>query len=281
MLLLGAHMSISGGLHLAFSRAEEVGCTAMQIFTKNASQWRARPIAEGEAQAFRQAWRKSSIGPVIAHDSYLINLGAADPLLWEKSIAAFLEEMQRCDQLGIGELVMHPGAHVGTGENAGIARIAEAFRRIFAEAPASVTVLLENTAGQGSYLGGRFEHLTDIMERVPQGRFGICFDTCHAFAAGYDLSTLAGYQAVMEEFQNRVGCEQIRAFHLNDTKKGLGSRTDRHEHIGQGALGAEAFRSLLHDVRFAAVPKILETPKGDDGEADRLNLKTLRELAAA
>jgi deoxyribonuclease IV len=281
MLLLGAHMSISGGLHLAFSRAEEVGCTAMQIFTKNASQWRARPIAEGEAQAFRQAWRKSSIGPVIAHDSYLINLGAADPLLWEKSIAAFLEEMQRCDQLGIGELVMHPGAHVGTGENAGIARIAEAFRRIFAEAPASVTVLLENTAGQGSYLGGRFEHLTDIMERVPQGRFGICFDTCHAFAAGYDLSTLAGYQAVMEEFQSRVGCEQIRAFHLNDTKKGLGSRTDRHEHIGQGGLGAEAFRSLLHDGRFVAVPKILETPKGTDGEADRLNLKTLRELAAA
>jgi deoxyribonuclease IV len=188
--------------------------------------------------------------------------------------------MQRCAQLGIGDLVMHPGAHVGAGEAAGVARIAEAFRRIFAEAPAGVTVLLENTAGQGSYLGGRFEHLTEIMERVPQGRFGICFDTCHAFAAGYDLSTAEGYQAVMEEFQARVGCDLIRAFHLNDTKKGLGSRTDRHEHIGQGALGAEAFRALLRDARFAATPKILETPKGDDDEGDRMNLQTLRDLAA-
>jgi deoxyribonuclease IV len=281
MLLIGAHMSISGGLHLAFARAEEVGCTAMQIFTKNASQWRGRPIAETEALAFRQAWQKSTVGPVIAHDSYLINFGAPDPQLWEKSIAAFLDEMWRCAQLGIGELVMHPGAHVGTGEAAGLARIAEAFRRVFAEAPAGVTVLLENTAGQGSYLGGRFEHLAEIMERVPEGRFGACFDTCHAFAAGYDLATPESYQTVMAEFQARVGCEQIRAFHLNDTKKGLGSRTDRHEHIGQGALGAAAFRSLLGDARFTAVPKILETPKGDDGEADRLNLETLRALAAA
>jgi deoxyribonuclease IV len=281
MLLLGAHMSIAGGLHLAFTRAEEVGCTAMQIFTKSASQWRGRPITDQEALAFQKTWRESAVGPVLAHDSYLINLGAADPLLWEKSIAAFLDEMQRCAQLGIGHLVMHPGAHVGTGETVGLARIAEAFRRIFAEAPADITVLLENTAGQGSYLGGRFEHLADIMERVPQGRFGICFDTCHAFAAGYDISTSEGYQAVMAEFQARVGCEHIQAFHLNDSKKGLGSGTDRHEHIGQGALGTEAFRSLLQDARFAAVPKILETPKGDDSEADRLNLATLRALAAA
>jgi deoxyribonuclease IV len=280
MLLLGAHMSISGGLHLAFSRAQKVGCQAMQIFTKNASQWSGRTISDAEAAAFRKAWRESAIGPVLAHDSYLINLGAADPLLWEKSIAAFLDEMQRCARLGIGDLVMHPGAHVGSGEAAGLERIAEALRRIFVEAPAEVTVLLENTAGQGSYLGGRFEHLAAIMERVPQGRFGICFDTCHAFAAGYDLSTVEGYQRVMEEFEARVGCAQIRAFHLNDSKKGLGSRTDRHDHIGQGALGAEAFRALLRDARFAAVPMILETPKGDEGEEDRLNLQTLRDLAA-
>lgn len=279
MLLIGAHMSISGGMEKAFSRGEEVGCTAMQVFTKNASRWQAKPLAEAEALAFRAAWEASPIGPVIAHDSYLINLASPDEALQGKSIAAFLDEMKRCGQLGIPGLVMHPGAHVGTGEEAGLARLAEAFRRIFAEAPETVTVLLENTAGQGTVLGGAFEHLAEIMDRVPEGRFGICFDTCHAFAAGYDLSTAEGYAATMARFEQLIGLERIAAFHVNDCKKGLGSHVDRHEHIGQGAIGREGFAALMRDDRFRDVPKILETPKGGDGSFDRQNLATLRELA--
>jgi deoxyribonuclease-4 len=280
MLLIGAHMSIAGGLELAFSRGEEVGCTAIQIFTKNANRWRGKPLTKETAQAFREAWRKSPIGPVIAHDTYLINLAAPDEENWKRSRSAFLDEMERCAMLGIPELVMHPGAHKGAGEEAGLARICEAFRAIFAEAPHEVTVLLENTAGQGTYLGDRFEHLAAIMEGVPQGRFGICFDTCHAFAAGYDLSTAQGYAAVVEEIDRLVGAEKIRAFHVNDSKKGLGSKVDRHEHIGLDAIGSDCFRELMLDPRFQKIPKILETPKGKDNTLDLMNMATLRKLAA-
>lgn len=279
MLLIGAHMSIAGGMHLAFARGEEAGCAAIQVFTKNASQWRGKPILPAEADAFRQAWQASSIGPVIAHDSYLINLAAPDEAMWRKSIAAFRDEMERCATLGIPELVMHPGAHLGAGIEAGIARIAEAFRLIFAEAPGEVSVLLENTAGQGSYLGSRFEELTAIMEKVPAGRFGICFDTCHAYAAGYDIAGEEGCQRVLAEFDRLIGLSYLRAFHFNDSKKGLACHVDRHEHIGQGTLGAEAFRTLLCDPRFREVPKILETPKGEGAELDRMNLALLRRLA--
>jgi len=276
---IGAHMSISGGMHLAFARGEAAGCTAMQVFTKNASQWRGKALSAADAEAFRRAWQQSPIGPVIAHDTYLINLAAPDEEKWAKSRAAFLDELERCALLGIPALVMHPGAHMGTGEEAGLRRICEAFRAVFAEAPAGVTVLLENTAGQGTYLGGRFEHLAAIMEGVPEGRFGVCFDTCHAFAAGYDLSTTEGYAAVMGEFDRLIGVDRLRAFHVNDSKKGLGSAVDRHEHIGRGAIGAEGFAALMGDPRFRAVPKILETPKGDDDELDRMNLATLRRMA--
>lgn len=279
MPLIGAHVSIAGGLDLAFARGEEVGCSAIQIFTKNASQWRGKPIGAAEAAAFKAAWEKSSIGPVIAHDSYLINLAASDDEKWAKSKGAFLDELQRCDQLGIPELVMHPGSHLGDGEAAGLQRVADAFVDIFAEAPASVTVLLEITAGQGTNLGWRFEHLATIMEKVPGGRFGVCFDTCHAFAAGYDLSTLEGYDKVLGEFDRLIGVDKIRAFHVNDAKKGLGSRVDRHEQIGEGALGRDGFRALMRDPRFAEIPKILETPKGEDNEWDRRNLDLLRQLA--
>ena len=278
-LLIGAHMSVAGGLEKAFARGELLGCAAMQIFTKNANQWRGKDLTAEQVEAFRLAWQSSSIGPVMAHDSYLINLAAPDETMWQKSIDAFLDEMVRCAVLGIPALVMHPGAHLGTGEDAGLARISEAFRRIFAEAPGGVEVLLENTAGQGSYLGGRFEHLAEIMGRVPQGRFGVCIDTCHAFAAGYDLSTPEGYASTMEEFDRRVGIGFVRAFHLNDSKKGLGAGVDRHEHIGRGAIGPAAFGCLVRDERFTALPKILETPKGDDDEFDRMNLAVLRELA--
>ncbi len=279
-LPIGAHMSIAGGLSLAFGRGEKLGCTAIQVFTKNANRWQAKALTGEETAAFRLAWKTSPIGPVLAHDSYLINLAAPDQDVWHQSLAAFADEMQRCAALGIPFLVMHPGAHLGKGEAVGLERIAEAFRRLFAEAPPGVTVLLENTAGQGSYLGGRFEHLAEIMEKVPGGRFGVCFDTCHAFAAGYDLGSAEGYAAVMEEFDRRIGLSRLCAFHLNDTRKGLGSRVDRHEHIGRGAIGRAGFRALLRDSRLRNVPKILETPKGEDDACDRMNLATLHELAA-
>jgi len=279
MLLIGAHMSIAGGLEKAFSRGEEVGCTAMQIFTKNASQWRAKALSVEDIQAFKNAWDNSPIGPVIAHDSYLINLAAPEDDKWQKAMAAFLDEMTRCAALGITDLVMHPGAHTGSGEEAGLQRISEALRRIFDQAPAGVRILLENTAGQGTYLGGSFEHLARIMENVGQERLGICFDTCHAFAAGYDLRDGERYERVMEAFDRTIGLQHLALFHLNDCKKGLGSHVDRHEHIGLGQIGEEGFRALMQDRRVAAIPKILETPKGDDNEWDLRNLALLRELA--
>jgi deoxyribonuclease-4 len=278
-LLLGAHVSIAGGVDKAFARAEEVGCTAMQIFTKNANQWRAKPIADGEAKAFRAAWEASIVGPVIAHDSYLINLATPDDAAWEKSKAAFLDEMERCALLGIPLLVMHPGAHVGSGQEAGIERVVAAFEDIFASAPETVKVLLENTAGQGTCLGNCFEDLAAIMAPFPGDTFRVCFDTCHAFAAGYDLSTPEGYDAVMDEFDRLIGIEKIAVFHINDCKKVLGSRVDRHEHVGEGTIGREGFRALMRDERFRDVPKILETPKGKHNEFDRKNLALLKKLA--
>lgn len=272
-------MSIAGGLEKAFSRGEALGCTTMQIFTKNANQWRGKALDDETIARFRQAWEKSPIGPVFAHDSYLINLAAPQPELWRQSLAAFADELHRCARLGIPFLVMHPGAHTGSGAAAGIARVAEALRSLFAEAPPGVTVLLENTAGQGSSLGASFEELAAILEQVPNGRLGLCLDTCHAFAAGYDLSTAEGVAAVLEEFDRRIGLDRLRAFHLNDSKKGLGGRVDRHQHIGQGAIGPAGFAALMNDRRFRDVPKILETPKGDDDAFDRMNLAALRQMA--
>lgn len=276
---IGAHMSISGGLHLAFPRGEEVGCTAMQVFTKNASQWKAKPISDEDAQLFREAWEQSPIGPVIAHDSYLINLAAPDDAKWAQSKAAFADEIERCSKLGIQGLVMHPGSHLGEGEEAGLARVCAAFQEIFAATPDDVTVLIENTAGQGTNLGWRFEHLATILDGVPGGRFGVCFDTCHAFAAGYDVSSREGFARVMEEFDRLVGIEKIRAFHVNDAKKPLASRVDRHEQLGEGFVGRDGFKALMQDKRFHAVPKILETPKGEGNDWDLKNLALLRELA--
>lgn len=279
MLLLGAHLSIAGGVSQAFARAEELGCTAMQIFTKNASQWRSKPLPAAEIEAFAAAWEKSQVASVTAHDSYLINLAAAEGDKRSRSLAAFIDEMERCAALEIPGLVMHPGAHLGDGEEIGLQRIAEALHSIFAAAPAQVSVLLENTAGQGSYLGHRFEHLAEIMERVPEGRFGVCFDTCHALAAGYDLTSAEGYETTMAEFDRLVGTEHITAFHLNDSLKERGSRVDRHAHIGQGAVALEAFAALMRDERFAAVPKLLETAPGEGNCHHIANLALLRQMA--
>jgi deoxyribonuclease IV len=278
-LLIGAHMSIAGGLSKAFERGQSVECRTIQIFLKNSNQWKAKLLTEQDKILFREAQNKSGIHPVAAHDSYLINLASPDSELYQKSITAFMEEMGRANFLGVPYLVLHPGAHVGSGVEAGIARIAEALNQALARVDAPVTILLENTAGQGSGLGYRFEELASIMEKIKEdGRVGICLDTCHAFAAGYDIRTKEGYASVMREFDRLIGVEKIRAFHVNDSKKELGSRVDRHAHIGKGFIGLEGFRCLINDKRFMKIPKILETPKGPDLAEDRINLAILRSL---
>jgi deoxyribonuclease-4 len=277
--LLGAHVSVAGGLEKAFANGLDVGCTALQIFTKNANRWQARPITETEAATFRQTWQESGIGPVIAHDAYLINLASPKGGVWEKSKAALRDELCRCAQLGITDLVMHPGAHLGSGVDVGLERIRQAFREILPESPPQVRLLLENTAGQGSYLGGDFAHLAALLEGFDEQRFGICFDTCHAHTAGYDLSSTEGYERVMTEFDRLIGFDKLKAFHLNDCLKPCGSKVDRHTHIGQGTIGRAGFACLMQDQRFVEIPMVLETPKGDHGEMDRANLSLLRQLA--
>lgn len=276
---LGAHVSVAGGLDKAFARAIESGCTAMQIFTKNANRWQGKPISEVEAATFRKAWQESGIGPVVAHDAYLINLASPQNDVWTKSKNALRDELCRCAQLGVTDLVMHPGAHMGTGPAIGLERIRAALREVFHETPQQVRLLLENTAGQGSYLGGDFAHLATLMEDFDKQRCGICFDTCHAHAAGNNLSTAEGYAQTMAEFDRLVGLKQIKVFHLNDSLKPCGSKVDRHAHIGQGTIGRTGFACLMQDQRFVEVPMILETPKGEQDEMDRINLALLHKLA--
>ncbi len=283
MRLLGAHMSIAGGHALAIDRAMTFEMTACQIFTKNANQWSAKPIAPEAAEGFRARVAESEVAFVVAHDSYLINLASPDDALWEKSKAAFGDELARCAQLGVDFLVTHPGAHMGSGVEDGVRRVADGLNELLdAEAEQGVTVLLETTAGQGSTLGRTFEELAVIIDRVEdKQRVAVCFDTCHAFAAGYDLRDAESYQATFQAFDEIIGLPLLRVFHLNDSKKGLGARVDRHAHIGEGELGLEAFRLLLTDVRFADRPGILETPKDDDEQGDRRNMATLRQCVDA
>ncbi|MGQ9586026.1 MAG: deoxyribonuclease IV [Anaerolineae bacterium] len=277
---LGAHMSIAGGVDRAFDRALEVGCQTMQIFTKSSNQWRARPLGEREVERFLRLKEESGVWPVVAHDSYLINLASPDPELWRKSVEALATELERCATLGLRHLIIHPGAHMGAGEEAGLQHIAAALNEALertSEQP--VEVVLEITAGQGTGLGHRLEHLAYLMEQsVDERRLGVCFDTCHALAAGYDIRTREGYEAAFRAFDRVLGLERLRAFHLNDSKRGAGSRVDRHEHIGKGVLGLEPFRMLLNDARFRHLPMILETPKGPDMREDLENLATLRSL---
>ncbi|WP_448338454.1 deoxyribonuclease IV [Chloroflexus aurantiacus] len=276
----GAHMSISGGVSKSFARGESVGLDSMQIFAKNERQWTAKPISPEEATAFRVEQQRTGIHPVVVHDSYLINLAAPADELREKSIAAFADELERCAQLDIPYLVTHPGAHTGIGEEAGLARVADAICRLLAEGVGGNTmILLETTAGQGTALGYRFEHLARLFELIPyHERLGICVDTCHIFAAGYDIRDPEGYEATFAELDRLVGLTRVKCFHLNDSQKDLGSRVDRHAHIGQGCIGVEAFRMLVNDPRFADLPMIIETPKGEDMAEDRMNLALLRSL---
>lgn len=277
---LGAHMSIAGGVDQALVRGRQIGCETIQIFTKNVNQWRARPLASDEIARFKAAQREWGIAPVIGHDSYLINLASPNEELWHKSLDAFVEELERCELLELPALVMHPGSHQGSGEEAGLRRIAEALNESMRRlAGGRVRIWLETTAGQGSNLGYRFEHLRQIMDMLHEPeRFGFCFDTAHVFAAGYELRTREGYEATFAEFDRLLGLDRLCVFHLNDSKKGRGSRVDRHAHIGQGHLGLESFHMLLNDVRFAGRPMILETPKGEDMAEDVENLRVLRSL---
>jgi deoxyribonuclease-4 len=273
-------MSIAGGVYRAVERAEQAGCAALQIFLKNSNQWQAKAMAEEDRTRFADARRRSGIGPVLAHSSYLINLASPDAALSRRSVDALVDELERADFLAVPGLILHPGAHTGAGEKAGIAAVSAALNRAFERVPPPAAVLLENTAGQGSSIGHTLEQLAAILEGVRQEeRVGFCLDTCHLFAAGYDISTEEGYRRTLRRFDRVIGCGRIRAFHVNDSRKPLGSRVDRHEHIGKGCIGLEAFRCLVNDRRFRAVPKILETPKGDDLKLDRMNLATLRRLA--
>ena len=282
-------MSVSGGVSKAVDRARIHGCEALQIFTKNASQWRGKPLDASEVTAFRTRIEESGIHPVVSHASYLINLATTSELLRAQSLEAFIDELDRADTLGLMGVVIHPGTCTAGTEEEGLRLIAEAIRRALDARPCHTTmVILEHTAGQGRTLGHRFEHLAAIIAHL-QGspRIGVCLDTCHLFASGYDITTDAGYRATFDAFERTIGFERLMAFHGNDSKKALGSRVDRHEHIGKGCIGEEPFRRLLHDRRFAGLPLLLETEKSKISDKpgmialdplDQQNLDTLRRL---
>ena len=279
MLRLGAHESIAGGLHLAFDRIESVGGEALQIFTRNQRQWHPADLSAEEIVLFRKAHEKSGGIPVASHASYLINLATGKDDLLEKSVQGLVLELNRCTQLGVPYVVLHPGSHGGAGVEAGLERFTGGLDRAIEQSSGEVQVLVETTAGQGTGLGSKFEELAYIIDnaKFPE-LLGICVDTCHVFAAGYELRTAEGYQATIAALKRAVGLNKVRFFHLNDSKKELGSRVDRHEHIGKGAIGLDGFKNLLNDSRFASLPMTLETPKGDNLDEDRENLGILRSL---
>jgi len=280
--LLGAHMSIAGSVGEALLRGKQAGCECIQIFTKSARQWASKPYSPDEIATFKRNQKETGIARVIAHDSYLLNLGAPDENLRKRSVAGFVDELERCEALGVPFLVAHPGSHVGSGEEAGIATIAKSIDEAHATCKGfTVQVALEITAGQGSNLGYSFRQMGQIFDAVKEHqRLRLCFDTEHAFAAGYDLRTDQGYAQTMGELDEFIGIGKVVAFHLNDSLKPFHSRVDRHEHIGKGFLGVDAFRRVLNDPRFAGIPMCLETPKGPELKEDIDNLATLRSLFA-
>ncbi len=280
-LLLGAHLSIAKGLHEAVYAAARYDSNALQIFTKNASTWKEKILSETHIQKFKAACRETGIYEIAAHTSYLINMAGSDPVTTKKSEAALSAELIRSDKLQIPYVVLHPGSHKGDGEAAGIERIISRLNAVFSETKnAGPRLLLETTAGQGACIGHRFEHLAAIMRGVENpDRIGICLDTCHIFAAGYDISTPAGYRETMAAFDAAIGIEHLYLIHLNDAKREAGSLVDRHAHIGEGKIGLAGFALILNDQRLAQVPKIIETPKEKHGaDADKINLALLRRL---
>lgn len=279
-MLLGAHMSIAGGVDKAIERGMSLSCTTIQMFTKNSNQWKGKPVTGEEAGRFKALQKKSGIRQVIAHDSYLINLASGDPELREKSIDALISELERCRILEIPYIIAHPGAHTGIGEDQGIKNIIISLDIVCAKTDGwGVDIALETTAGQGTNIGYGFEHLSRIISGVKHShRIKTCIDTCHIFAAGYDIRTPEGYEKTIETFNRLVGLDRLVCIHLNDSKKGLGSRVDRHEHIGKGFIGKESFRLIMNDRRFSSISRIIETPKGPDMREDKINLKFLRKL---
>lgn len=277
-LLLGAHMSVAGGLEKAFERAESIHCTAMQIFTKSNRQWHAKKITPEEAALFVATDKKSSIAITITHATYLINIGSADSAIRKKSIDGLIDELDRCHVLQIPYLVLHPGSSAGGNPEECLDTIVESLNIAFSKTTSQTTVLLEIMAGQGSVMCYTFEQLAYILQKNSyHHRLGVCLDTCHAFAAGYDFRTSETYGAMWKQFDQTIGLKNLKAIHLNDSKKGLGSRVDRHEEIGKGALGLEPFRLLMNDKHLFDIPKVLETPN-DSLEDYANNMQVLMEL---
>jgi deoxyribonuclease-4 len=277
---LGAHMSIAGGVHLALERGKEAGCNAVQLFVKSSNRWEARPLREDEITAFLEKKNDYKENFIMAHSSYLINLASPEPEQIKKSKDALLVEMKRCEILGIPYLVLHPGSHKGTGEEEGIKSISKNLDFVFSETRGfNTTILLETTAGQGNTIGHKFEHLAGIISRLDDSsRVGVCYDTCHTFAAGYDIRTEKSYNETFSKLDQIIGLDKLKAFHINDSKTDINSRKDRHEHIGKGKIGKKAFSLLVNDSRFSQIPMILETPKGPDYKEDRENLTLLRSM---
>jgi len=278
----GAHMSIAGGCFRCMEWGQQAGCEVVQLFSKNERQWLGKPLMDDDIARFTDARTRTNVHPIMIHDSYLINLSSPNDELWEKSINAFRDELLRARSLGVPYLNMHPGSHVGSGEQEGLDRMVEALNRLGAEgAYEGVTVLLETTAGQGTNLGAKFEHLSYLIEQAnTPDAFGVCIDTCHIFAAGYDIRTPETYAATMADFDRLVGYERIKAFHLNDALQPLGDHKDRHAAIGEGHIGLEGFRSVVNDPRLAHLPMVLETPKSADCHEDVENIARLRGLIA-
>ena len=278
--LLGAHMSIAGGLHLALTRGRDVGCSVVQIFLKNQRQWTARPYTDSEVREFRAAWKATGVRVVFAHANYLINLATPVAAEWRRAVDVFHDELERAEALGLPFVVIHPGSHRAAGLDEGIRRVARAIDVLHDRMRGErVRIVLENTAGGGATIGRSFEELAAVVGAVREpDRVGVCLDTCHLFAAGYDIRTPDGYETTIGRCRRLLGLRRVRAFHLNDAKQPLGSGLDRHEKIGRGHLGVEPFRRLMNDHRFARVPMALETPKDPEPRADREALALLRRL---
>jgi len=281
--LLGAHCSTAGGLENAFATAKEVGCECLQIFVKNQRQWRAPSLTDDQVAAYKAAERETGITPVVAHASYLLNLASPERATRDKSIRAMIDELERCEALGVSALIFHPGAHLSATIEAGIECVARSLNEVHQRCAGYKTmILLESTAGQGTCIGHRLEHIAAIMDAVDTpDRLGVCLDTCHLFAAGYDFRKIEQYDALMAKLDDVIGLAMVKCIHMNDSKRELGSRVDRHEHIGKGKIGKEGFVHFVNDPRWSGIPMILETPKGKDGrgtDLDKVNLKRLRSL---
>lgn len=277
-ILLGAHMSIAGGVEKAILRGEKIGCRTIQMFTKSTNQWKAKSLSKKEIETFKNLYKKSSINPICAHTSYLINLSSPEKDMYQKSVQSIQMEIDRCRLLNIPYLILHPGSTKGKDVSFGIKRVSDALNKVYSrKSECNVMICIETTAGQGNNIGYRFEHIKEIIERT-HIQTGVCLDTSHIFAAGYDIRNKKTYTQTLNEFDKIIGIDKLKVIHLNDSKKELGSRKDRHEHIGKGFIGPQAFRLLMNDKRLKKIPKILETPKGPDMKEDRENMRILLKL---